>query len=282
MEITTEQLVALADEHLPGDYASAWKALILPCVTLRAANADEPVIATLGGQPKLGSIPWPVWEGKGPLDHVLSIDCAAVGALLPELGLPMVGTLAFFYFDGHLNHDVTVGFWDATTAPGHRVLYLTGDDQTPTPYPVELQGFTEVPLTGNRSSSGASYNHPSLGTAYQSVDPASLEVFTLALNELQNSLGSRHQVGGHAHPIQDAVEFEVAEATGRVELGDAFTRDSDDYRQRTTDLHLLAQVDSDHAAAMSWGDMGMLYWQVTSAERESGSWESAGFTWQCS
>jgi hypothetical protein len=59
---------------------------------------------------------WPVWEGHGPLSHVVSIDCASVIRLLPSLDLPDSGRLAFFYFDGH--HDdykSTVGVWDPAT-----------------------------------------------------------------------------------------------------------------------------------------------------------------------
>ena len=108
-----------------------------------------------------------------------------------------------------------------------------------------------------------------------------METFEAALGDLMHSVGGRHQLGGQAHPIQDAVEFEAAEAMGRAIDPDTFTRDSDSYRILSKDLELLAQVDSDHAANMMWGDMGILYWERPSSELTAHSISTTGFTWQC-
>jgi hypothetical protein len=108
-----------------------------------------------------------------------------------------------------------------------------------------------------------------------------MELFEAALADLMRPLSSRHQLGGQAHPIQDAVEFEIAEAMGRSTDPDTFTRDSDSYRILSKDLQLLVQVDSDHAANMMWGDMGILYWARPSSEVAAHSVTNTGFTWQC-
>jgi uncharacterized protein YwqG len=108
-----------------------------------------------------------------------------------------------------------------------------------------------------------------------------MEAFGTELAELMRPLGGRHQLGGQAHPIQDAVEFEIAEAMGRAIDPDTFTRDSDSYRILSKDVQLLAQVDSDHAAQMMWGDMGILYWARPSSEVQSHGVATIGFTWQC-
>lgn len=92
---------------------------------------------------------WPVWEGHGPLGHVLSLDCAPVSGLLPDLGLPPSGTLAFFYVDGSYDDFAgIVGTGDASSRPGFRVLHL---DEA------EAGGAAEqaVPSSSRSSSFGA-------------------------------------------------------------------------------------------------------------------------------
>jgi uncharacterized protein YwqG len=282
MEISSEQLQELAHSHFPAAFANAWSALIKPAISLRPATGSDQVIGTLGGVPTLGSAAWPQWQGHGPLSHVLSIDCSMANTLLPELGLPPAGHLAFFYFDGRFNSDYgTVGFWDPDSQAGQRVLHVTdGQGETAT-VPDGLAIFTSVSLTGAVTATPPSYNHPRLGDGWQSVPQGNLESFDEAIGELMRSLGPRHQLGGHAHPIQDAVEYEIAEAMGRSIDPDSFTRESDSYQILSKDLQLLAQVDSDHGAQMSWGDMGILYWERPSSEVAAGSVTTTGFTWQC-
>lgn len=283
MTITVEQLTSLAHTHFPADFAAAWSALITPAISLQTAQSGDSVVARLGGVPALGSQSWPMWEGHGPLGHVLTVDCAIANDLLPSLNLPPSGHLAFFYFDGHFNNDYgTVGFWDPSTQDGQRVLHVTDGQGTPATLPDGLTAFTEISLTGFAISTPPSYNHPALGDGWRSVAPENMELFEAELRDLMRPLGGRHQLGGQAHPIQDAVEFEIAEVMGRSTDPDTFTRDSDSYRILSKDLQLLAQVDSDHAANMMWGDMGILYWARPSSEVDAHSVANTGFTWQCS
>ncbi len=283
MQITSEQLQGLAQAHFPAEFAASWSALIKPAVSLQHAGDSDAVIGTLGGAPALGSNPWPHWEGHGPLGHVLSVDCAMANALLPELRLPAAGHLSFFYFDGRFNSDYgTVGFWDPDSQAGQRVVHVTDGHGEKAVVPEGLPDFPAVPLTGRVTATPPSYNHPLLGDGWQSIAPGQMEAFDEALAELMRALGPRHQLGGQAHPIQDAVEYEVAEAMGRLTDNEAFARQSASYQILSKDLHLLAQVDSDHAAKMSWGDMGILYWERPSSEVNLSSVTSPGFTWQCS
>ena len=282
MTITAEQLTSLAASHFPADFAEAWSALIKPAISLQPAQPGDRVLGKLGGVPALGSQPWPIWDGHGPLGHVLTVDCAMANELLVDLSLPASGHLAFFYFDGHFNNDYgTVGFWDPSTQAGQRIVHVTGGQGAAAAVPEGLTVFTEVPLTGVVIATPPSYNHPVLGDGWRTVTPENMETFEAALGDLMHSVGGRHQLGGQAHPIQDAVEFEAAEAMGRAIDPDTFTRDSDSYRILSKDLELLAQVDSDHAANMMWGDMGILYWERPSSELTAHSISTTGFTWQC-
>ena len=282
MTVTAEQLTSLAANHFPADFAAAWSGLITPAISLQPAGDGDSLIGKLGGVPALGSEQWPHWEPHGPLGHVLSIDCVVANQLLPLLRLPDTGHLAFFYFDGRFNNDYgTVGFWDPTSQAGQRIVHVTDGQGAIATVPDGLTVFAEIALTGVVTATPPSYNHPLLGDGWRSVTPENMEAFELALGELMRSLGSRHQLGGQAHPIQDAVEYEIAEAIGRSHDPDAFSRDSDTYRTLTKDLHLLAQVDSDHAAQMMWGDMGILYWARPSHELDAKTVTNTGFTWQC-
>jgi len=93
-------VTAMARQHLPDSAAEDFLALLRPALRLVHAGQGDPVGAQLGGLPTLPINSWPVWEGHGPLHHVLSFYCGPVASMLPELGLPSEGRLAFFYFDG--------------------------------------------------------------------------------------------------------------------------------------------------------------------------------------
>ncbi|MFF8196556.1 DUF1963 domain-containing protein [Streptomyces bobili] len=95
--MTDERYARLAAEHLPGDVAQCWTALLRPCVRLRRAADGRPAVATLGGNPQLpAGIGWPEWPGNGPLSFIASARCDE----LPREGLagqfPQDGTLLFF------------------------------------------------------------------------------------------------------------------------------------------------------------------------------------------
>lgn len=90
----------------------------------------------------------------------------------------------------------------------------------------------------------------------------------------------RHQLGGHAVPVQDAVELEVARARLGVKApydGPAWSALLDEGQR----WRLLAQIDFDRAADMWWGDVGTLYWLIRPEDLASGDLRAASFTWQC-
>jgi hypothetical protein len=127
LDETEERLHAvtgLAEQHLPWAAARDFVDLLGPALRMFHAAEGDPLLARLGGLPTLGAAAWPVWEGHGPLSHVLSLDCAPVADRLPELGTPREGRLGFFYFDGHYDDFASfVGTWDPSTTPGFRVLH---------------------------------------------------------------------------------------------------------------------------------------------------------------
>ncbi len=102
------------------------------------------------------------------------------------------------------------------------------------------------------------------------------DAFRHALWELTPSPPD-HRLGGHAKPIQDAVELDVAHAQlrGEVPYGDPALHEEAQRRA------LLAQFDSDHWAGMMWGDCGTLCWLIRPGDLAARRFEEASFTWQC-
>ena len=279
----------LAERHLPPAAAAEFLGWLRPALRLERADERDPVVAQLGGLPTLPINSWPVWEGHGPLSHVLTLDCAAVSRLLPELSLPEVGTLAFFYYDGRYldDHLTTVGSWDPDTHAGARVLHLRPDLSTPahlsdalTPAPPGLDPYPPVGLTAVRTVTWPSPELPWVDAAWERLGlsgDASGPVDALMdeLWELPAAGYDTHQVGGHATPQQGAVELEVEQFRRGVE-GAPFDWSDPDVQESAARWQLLLQVASNDTDMM-WGDDGQLYWLT----RDQESPVDASFTWQC-
>jgi uncharacterized protein YwqG len=286
-------VTALAHQHLPATAAEDFLAMLRPALCLEHAGKDDPVVAQLGGLPTLPINSWPVWEGHGPLGHVLSYDCQPVSAMLPELGLPTSGRLAFFYFDGAYDEfQSTVGSWDPSSRAGFRVMHVHPEQSTrasltdaATPAPPGLPVFPPVALTAVKTVTLPSRETPMAESVWQKAGLAGprpgvaappVESFYDALWELPGGGYDTHQIGGHACPQQNLVEMEV-EQLRRGLLGEPFDWNDPIVRSAASDWRLLLQVASDDAAKMMWGDVGQLYYLVRGAERA----EEALFTWQC-
>lgn len=276
----------LAGEHLPADAAAEFIGWLRPALRMRPAGEADEVVTQLGGLPTLPLNSWPVWEGHGPLSHVLTLDLVAVGRLLPELRLPDVGTLAFFYYDGRYLDDVmtTVGTWDPETRYGARVLHLRPDLSTRehvtdllTPAPPGLEPHPVAPLTASRVLTWPSFELPWVADAWHrhAVPASDVDALGDALSELPWSGWDQHQVGGHPTPQQGPVEYEVEQLRCAV-AGQPFEWGSPQVEAALPRWRSLLQVGS-HDADMMWGDVGQLHWLL----RDDAPPEEAAFTWQC-
>ncbi|WP_416954843.1 YwqG family protein [Nocardioides sp. T5] len=293
---TTERLgiiTALANEHLPVAAAQDFLALVRPALRLEHAGDGDPVVAQLGGLPSLPINSWPVWDGHGPLSHVLTFECEPVTTMLPELGLPTTGRLAFFYFDGAFDDFASpVGTWDPTTRPGFRVMHVHPERAAAhdrmhlaTPAPPGLTPFPAVAMTTVRTMSWPGSESPAAESIWAKaglVGPrpgvAAPSVVALydALHELPHGGYDTHQIGGHACPQQNAVEMEV-EQLRRGLTGEPFEWSDPAVQAVASGWQLVVQVASDDAADMMWGDVGQLYFLA----RSPGEPEDALLTMQC-
>ncbi|WFB11248.1 DUF1963 domain-containing protein [Streptomyces sp. LX-29] len=289
---TVDPLHTLAREHLPEEVAERWVGLLRPGLRLeKAAGAGpgrgtgtagetSPVVGRLGGLPELPEgETWPVWEGHGPLAFVASLDCASLPSTALDIALPADGTLAFFHFDGQVDGG------RAMVAPDHpdswagaRVLYVpAGVPVAERAAPEGIRPYPVVPLTARMETTAPCAWHPVVSQEFAPMSedhPVWDEDFQDALAERLE--GTEHRIGGHAHPVQGAVEYEVA----RGALG---SPPWDDPRIQEEALRwvLLAQFDTDDDADMMWGDCGALYWLIRPEDLVERRFDRAMFTWQC-
>lgn len=286
-------VTALVHKHLPVAAQQDFLALLRPALRLEHAVAGDPVVGQLGGLPSLPINSWPVWDGHGPLSHVLTLECDLAAAMLPELGLPATGRLAFFYFDGAFDDFTSaVGTWDPTTRPGSRVMHLRPDQAAPhdrmhlaTPAPPGLTPFPAVALTAVRTVSWPGPQSPIAEAVWvraglvgprPGVPAPPVEALYEALHQLPHGGYDTHQVGGHACPQQNAVEMDV-EQLHRGLTSEPFEWDDPVVQAAATGWQLVLQVASDDAAGMMWGDVGQLYYLT----RSPGEPEDALVTLQC-
>ncbi|MEI5519581.1 DUF1963 domain-containing protein [Streptomyces brasiliscabiei] len=224
--MTAEHHTRTAAEHLPGELAQGWTALLRPCVRLRRAadttettdgadttettdGADERIVAVLGGVPELpvGTVR-PEWPGHGPLSFVAAVRCAE----LPRDGLadefPWEGTPLFLYSDGQADEEAFVSVDDPETRAGARVLYVPeGTPVLPADTPPALEAFRRVELAVDTGRSAPDLWLPQARRAllgdhrhwpHPRDTPAELKPFVRAFGTTRTRIG--HQIGGHAVP----------------------------------------------------------------------------------
>ncbi|GAA2937038.1 hypothetical protein GCM10020221_36000 [Streptomyces thioluteus] len=278
----TDALHALAHQHLPEDIAERWIGLLRPGLRLEkvTGTGTDPVVGRLGGLPELPEDEeWPVWEGHGPLSFIASFDCAALPSAALDISLPADGTLAFFYFDGQLDGGVEVVAPDEPDSwAGARVLYVpAGVDVVEREAPEGIRPYPGIPLTARPETTAPYLWHPVVYREFGPMPddhPVWSEDFQDALWD--HAEGTEHRVGGHADPVQDEVEAEVA----RGALGNP-PWDDPRIQEEALDWTLLAQFDSDDDADMMWGDCGVLYWLIRPEDLAERRFDRAMFTWQC-
>lgn len=270
----------IARTHLPAELAERWLALLRPGAHLVKATESEAVAGRLGGRPALPQgETWPVWPGHGPLSFVASVDCAAVPVGALDIVLPADGSLLFFYFDGQIDDGAAyVAADEPDTWAGARVVYVpAGVPVAECAVPVGLEAYPEVSLAVRVEPTAPDVWHPIMRAALpkDALDDGWPEEFTDALYD--HSSGPGHRIGGHADPVQNPVEQEIAHGVLGADVG------WDDPRVDEEAEHwvLLAQFDTDDDADMMWGDCGALYWLIRPQDLAERRFDRAMFTMQC-
>ncbi|MFI9202840.1 YwqG family protein [Streptomyces sp. NPDC053048] len=289
----------LARTLLPADLAERWISLLRPAARLVATPEPGPedvVVGRLGGLPALPEdVEWPVWEGHGPLSFIASVDCAALPTGTLDIALPADGTLSLFYFDGQIDDgDALVWPDDPETWAGARVVHVpAGVAVTERALPVvddedvEFEAYPEVPLTARVEWTAPDCWHPDFRAALRrdgvvgdhNGHPEEAKAFVEALWDLERD--ADHLVGGHANPVQNPVEYEIAHGFLNKQHGGDVGWDDPRLADEARRWTLLAQIDTDDNADMMWGDCGALYWLIRPEDLAVGRFDQAMFTMQC-
>ncbi|MEQ4209680.1 YwqG family protein [Actinopolymorpha sp. B9G3] len=287
------RLTSLALRHLPPAVAEQWIGLIRPALRLRSCGRNKKPIGQLGGFPSLpDDLGWPQWQGKGSLHFVASIDCGRVPSNRLDIPLPDQGMLYFFYFDADRRYlygppedrsKLPDAVWqtEPETADATRVIYVPAGTPTIKREPPEdIDSYLEVGLEADIVATGPCSDHPAFAAAIQRLSGAdraylqdfdNLDRFREAMD---HGTGHDHRIGGHADPVQNAVEMDVA----RSLVAGAY--DSAAMRQEASRWTLLVQIDSDEEADMQWGDVGTLYWLMRPDDLAARRFQTAYFTGQ--
>jgi uncharacterized protein YwqG len=279
-------LALLARRHLPSAVADRWAALMRPGLHLRPAQSSEPSVGRLGGLPELpNDLAWPCWEDR-PLDFVAAIDCGKLPSYLLDIALPGSGSLLFFHRHPRWDDfDLVVETSAPETQAGAQVVYVpAGLATAERPVPAGAEPFGRVRLTADVVATGPDWEHPALAAAVRELsdedrafmaDPMNSDPFRMAMGE--HATGPQHRIGGYADPVQGSVEVDVA----RVRLGGRVSYDDPALHEEAQRWILLAQIDTDKRAGMTWGDCGALYWLIRPDDLAARRFEATCFTWQC-
>ena len=283
--VTANEFAEAAHTHLPAELADRWIATLRPGLHLRPATPGEPVACRLGGNPRLPeATPWPEWPEHGPLTFIAEVDCAALPHGEFEPAFPATGSLLFFFFDGQLDDRRALVHGSVIDSqPGARVLYIEpGAEVAERSAPAGIRPYPGPCLAGDIVLTIPDCGHPDAVWAITDPDAEALfdPEFTSAVHIPHR--GPRHQLAGHAHPIQGAVEYEVA-VRSVTSATPAPSPDEEAYwaYAPVNEWHLLAQFDTDSASEMMWGDGGTLYWLITADDLVARRFDRARMTWQC-
>lgn len=292
MDISESPLAEAGRRFFSPENAKTWIGLLRPGFHLREQREGEPLVAYLGGDPMLpADVPWPGWEGHGPLSFVAAFDCGEVPPGQLDIPLPEAGMLLFFYYNG-VGEDAVQYLDPDSVAQGTRVIYVpeTAEDVAPREAPDGLEAFPRLMLTGELIATAPDNENAALVAAFgeAGADPAADDDYTEypydddgdgfydALTTFRRDHSPHHRVGGYSLPKAGSVE---KEATHVVFPGDDDTA-RDARRALLQDLVLLIQIDSDPRAAMQWGDTGRLYWLIRRGDLAAKRFDRATFTWQ--
>ncbi|HEY1180223.1 MAG TPA: YwqG family protein, partial [Phytomonospora sp.] len=219
-----------------------------------AADGD-PVAGHLGGDPQLPvDAPWPADPDGAPMEHLLSLDLAA----LPRTGLdlPESGTLQFFRSPDCTHGEVRHVPDDTPTEP-----------RTPPAALGRAPGRVDV----------AAVVVPTLpGFAHRIVRGELDEYLDLPHIPVDHEMtgGTVHQLGGYGEGVQYEPDFAPDSSPMTVPVdGDPAT---------IVELPvLLAQIDTDDESGIGWGDSGNSHWVIDREDLAARRFAKTRLIWSC-
>jgi uncharacterized protein YwqG len=271
-----DPLAAVARENLPPDVAEAWCSVFRPAVRLSTERIGARV-GQLGGAPALPvGADWPWWQGALPMNFVAAVDFAALPRVPGGIEAPASGSLLLFYCDEWYNAEGSPDL----TALGGVVVVPAGAETAEQTAPEGLEAFPRCELFGEIVGTFPGGEQEVLRRTFAADGVALSDESNQSeeFDDLLQASGSApyHQIGGCSWPIQGPPEDEVARAVLPAGTAEA------DYGDEALRWLLLAQIDSDPAGGLTWGDVGILYWLIRDDDLAAGRFDRVRCVMQCS
>ena len=258
--------------------------LALPCIGLesKATKDDEiPLGASkFGGQPDLPEdVSWPSWNDQ-PLAFLCQINLASASKLDTDKLLPATGLLSFFY----VADQSTWGF-DPQDRGSWSVQYFADAELKRTPWPEDLDEeayYTTCKLEYKRRATIPGWETKMVDDLKLSEDEQEKFFdFTEAFTDEDDPF---HHLLGHPQEIQGAMQLECQLASNGLYCGDATGYNdplAEALKSGQSDWRLLMQIDSDENADWMWGDVGRLYFWMTSDDLNARNFSNCWMILQC-
>jgi uncharacterized protein YwqG len=260
--------------------------LARPSIRITAAEVDESLLYV--GASKLGGVPdlptgtaWPEWKGL-PQSFIAQIRLDDVSQYGTEKVLPQSGMLWFFY-DAQQQ---TFGE-DPADRGGWQVLYTDGDLNTLHRAPAP----TALPATSQYHACLLSFASELTLSQQPRLEIPELDWSDDDQKKYESVLSSfssqaehacratpHHRMLGNPDTIQDDMRLECQLASNGV-------TDIDDPRAAALSKGamgwlLLLQIDTDDTIGMRWGNTGMLYFWIKSADLQTQHFDASWFVLQ--
>jgi len=284
-----EQIGELIRQKSPPRLSAAIERSVKESLVLRASPMPDDRIAI--GESRLGGMPdlppdaeWPAWNGQH-LAFIAQINLSGLPSLEFLEVLPSHGVLSFFC--SAQNETWGSGPNDRGN---WRLLHLEeqGLEHRETPEDLWESGLYrscsldyEVSLTlpGIESPHlDLDYDHPQWDEIHQYVD------LQRSFAELVGQGSCVHRLLGHPDQMQTDLLLEAQLASHGLRLGDPLGHldpGRAELESGAADWELLLQVDSDDGAGMMWGDVGRLYYLMTSEHLRNRDFGAAWMILQC-
>jgi uncharacterized protein YwqG len=287
-----DTLDKLAEYYGFGDQVSLLRRYVLPCIGFTLEERADLAVGSsrLGGGPDLPvSFEWPENKGR-PLDFLLQIQLTDVAPFDTAGPFPQAGLLSFFY-------DLENQPWgfDPQDLGGYAVRHFpkTSDlRRYPPPDPqsalpeaaIRFWPAETLPFYGSRAGDRLLTDlEARIGSEpdFDSLDGLSRALFGALAPTTDGPL---HQLGGHSHNVQGDMQLEAQLVMNGLYCGNqSGYKDprAADLARSCEDWTLLLQLDSDDDAGFMWGDDGILYYWVRSADLARREFSKAWMTLQC-
>jgi len=241
----------------------------------------------LGGRPLLTeNFVWPRSK-KRVLDFVLQIDLAELARFTPSDDLPSSGLLTFFY-------DLENQPWgyDPAELDGFRVEFVDENSLVPHELPSMDHALREHTLLFHQAMTlpqfgSRAYDELNRESGMSNNEADRYFDFLAAYESRYYPAGkvaSAHRLFGHAANIQGDMQLEAQLVTNGLYCGDPsgyHDPRAKELESGADDWVLLLQLDSDDHADLMWGDAGMLYYWIRSADLAALRFDRTWMTLQC-